>query len=344
MRVRTSQAHAFLMCLSTKRKDPAALYVTKQHTVSSACERHNPRSNRSWAPRGAVPCRADVDSINKKWTDWIVTRLATSLHLLHPLRAPTGKIDSKTRVGEDERDDNMPLHECNGLEFPTHNPVMGNHHKRNNSPSDSVSSRSSSVNSTSRSFTDGEREEQHPEAGGEGNGVLDDWEAVADALSGDVGRDDRHHPDPVVTYIVPAASSSILGEAPLGGSTMKLKPVRSTQRAWRPDDTSRPQSLPSISKKCIFPWKAGRDHLVSRQSSILSLPSCCPICYEDLDLTDSSFLPCSCGFRLCLFCHKRILEADGRCPGCRKQYDSMSSGGVEYGRNTTSIIPVVPFV
>lgn len=283
--------------------------------------------------------------VNGGKDDCKVTRLATSLHLLHPFRAPTGKIDSKTKAGEDERDD-MPLHERNGLDSPTHNPVMGNHHKRNNSPSNSVSSRSSSVNSTSRSFTDGEREE-HPEGGGEGNGVLDDWEAVADALSEDVGRDDRHHchhPDPVVTYIVPAASSGILGEAPLGGSTMKLKPVRSTQRAWRPDDTSRPQSLPSISKKCIFPWNAERDHLVSRQSSILSLPSRCPICYEDLDLTDSSFLPCSCGFRLCLFCHKKILEADGRCPGCRKQYDYMSSGGVEYGRNTTSIIPVVPFV
>ncbi|CAL9211437.1 unnamed protein product [Musa hybrid cultivar] len=286
-----------------------------------------------------------LSQVNGGKDDCKVTRLATSIHLLHPLRAPTGKIDSKTKAGEDERDD-MPLHERNGLDSPTHNPVMGNHHKRNNSPSNSVSSRSSSVNSTSRSFTDGEREE-HPEGGGEGNGVLDDWEAVADALSEDVGRDDRHHchhPDPVVTYIVPAASSGILGEAPLGGSTMKLKPVRSTQRAWRPDDTSRPQSLPSISKKCIFPWNAERDHLVSRQSSILSLPSRCPICYEDLDLTDSSFLPCSCGFRLCLFCHKKILEADGRCPGCRKQYDYMSSGGVEYGRNTTSIIPVVPFV
>ncbi|CAI9766786.1 unnamed protein product [Fraxinus pennsylvanica] len=24
---------------------------------------------------------------------------------------------------------------------------------------------------------------------------------------------------------------------------------------------------------------------------------------------------------LCLFCHKRILEEDGQCPGCRNQYD-----------------------
>ncbi|GER38529.1 RING/U-box superfamily protein [Striga asiatica] len=50
-------------------------------------------------------------------------------------------------------------------------------------------------------------------------------------------------------------------------------------------------------------------------------PISCPICAEDLDSTDSRFFPCLCGFRLCLFCHKRILEGDGRCPGCRKEYD-----------------------
>lgn len=47
----------------------------------------------------------------------------------------------------------------------------------------------------------------------------------------------------------------------------------------------------------------------------------CPLCCEDLDATDLSFLPCSCGYQLCLFCHKLILEQDGRCPNCRKQYD-----------------------
>ncbi|KAL8118275.1 uncharacterized protein LOC141661844 [Apium graveolens] len=56
--------------------------------------------------------------------------------------------------------------------------------------------------------------------------------------------------------------------------------------------------------------------------NFVSPPSSCPICCEDLDRTDSSFFPCSCGFQLCLFCHKRILEEDGRCPGCRKHYDN----------------------
>ncbi|EEC73481.1 hypothetical protein OsI_07812 [Oryza sativa Indica Group] len=69
----------------------------------------------------------------------------------------------------------------------------------------------------------------------------------------------------------------------------------------------------------------------SAQKGVPSKPTSCPICYEDLDPTDSSFLPCPCGFHLCLFCHKRILEADGRCPACRKQYISASSGGETVG-------------
>jgi hypothetical protein len=56
------------------------------------------------------------------------------------------------------------------------------------------------------------------------------------------------------------------------------------------------------------------------QQANLSTPLTCPICCEDLDLTDSSFCPCPCKFCLCLFCHNKILEADGRCPGCRKEY------------------------
>ncbi|PWA76746.1 Zinc finger, RING/FYVE/PHD-type [Artemisia annua] len=55
-------------------------------------------------------------------------------------------------------------------------------------------------------------------------------------------------------------------------------------------------------------------------------PSACPICCEDLDMTDSSFLPCPCGYRLCLFCHKRILEDNGRCPGCRQKYEQPDQG------------------
>ncbi|KAJ0834354.1 putative transcription factor C2H2 family [Helianthus annuus] len=86
-------------------------------------------------------------------------------------------------------------------------------------------------------------------------------------------------------------------------------------RAWRPDDASRPQSLPNLLKQNSFPMQSGSHH------GLIFAPSSCPICCEDLDMTDSSFLPCPCGYRLCLFCHKKILEDNGRCPGCRKQYE-----------------------
>eukprot|EP00954_Amorphochlora_amoebiformis_P028022 1389476-Amorphochlora_amoeboformis.AAC.2 len=47
----------------------------------------------------------------------------------------------------------------------------------------------------------------------------------------------------------------------------------------------------------------------------------CPICCEDLDLTDRSFKPCKCGYQVCLWCYKDINEKlNGRCPACRTPY------------------------
>jgi hypothetical protein len=54
-------------------------------------------------------------------------------------------------------------------------------------------------------------------------------------------------------------------------------------------------------------------------------PSYCPICTEELDMTDLSYLPCTCGFQLCLFCFHRISSDDGRCPGCRMAYNPDSA-------------------
>uniref|UniRef100_A0A803L8W0 RING-type domain-containing protein n=1 Tax=Chenopodium quinoa TaxID=63459 RepID=A0A803L8W0_CHEQI len=97
-------------------------------------------------------------------------------------------------------------------------------------------------------------------------------------------------------------------------------------KAWRPDDAFRPQSLPNLAKQHSFPTGAERlqgfGNPWVRNNMTPRVPTSCPICCEDLDLTDSSFLPCPCGFHLCLFCHKRILEEDSRCPGCRKEYAS----------------------
>ncbi|EHA8592591.1 CCR4-NOT transcription complex subunit 4 [Cocos nucifera] len=246
--------------------------------------------------------------------------------LPHPPLPPSAKSNLETRARQEEEREE---HNISDLDSPTQSPtssISGNS-SRKDCPSNSISS-GSSTESTSRSVSDNEEE---PDGRGEEHGVLDDWEAVADALSAD---NDNNHPnfDPVVSIAEPAASPGTQKEA-LWGPTTKPQPIQPTPRAWRPDDVFRPRSLPSISKQSSFPGSMER-HYRAIQQGILALPSPCPICYEDLDPTDSSFLPCSCGFRLCLFCHKRILEADGRCPGCRKQYDAtgvvmdVDSGGV----------------
>ncbi|KAB1211674.1 General negative regulator of transcription subunit 4 [Morella rubra] len=169
----------------------------------------------------------------------------------------------------------------------------------------------------------------------EDDGCLDDWEAIADALNAD---DIQHNsisklPENPETRLECGSNGVPSGDPRVDLLKKESKEVVSESlvncRAWRADDTFRPQSLPTLSKQNSFPmtsdWHCGRGTITWAWQSIMSQPSPCPICYEDLDVTDSSFLPCSCGFRLCLFCHKRILEADGRCPGCRKQYDHINA-------------------
>ncbi|KAL2898892.1 General negative regulator of transcription subunit 4 [Bienertia sinuspersici] len=75
---------------------------------------------------------------------------------------------------------------------------------------------------------------------------------------------------------------------------------------------------------------------VASQQQQQQPPSACPLCCEDFDVTDSNFEPCPCGFRVYLFCHKKILEIDGRCLGCRKHYDSVETNGDLRVRTTHS--------
>ncbi|XP_076926420.1 uncharacterized protein LOC143589582 [Bidens hawaiensis] len=188
--------------------------------------------------------------------------------------------------------------------------------------SSSRSSTSSGGGCFSRSVTD-EDDGDHDDNDGNGNGngndddddddCLDDWETMADALAADdiLKNDNNNEPN---------VESPVDEPAPKMDSVLTKRTGQEAHRAWRPDDASRPQSLPNLLKQNSFPMQSGLHHGV-RFANLT--PSSCPICCEDLDMTDSSFLPCPCGYRLCLFCHKRILEENGKCPGCRKQYDQV---------------------
>ncbi|KAI4336076.1 hypothetical protein L6164_014651 [Bauhinia variegata] len=157
------------------------------------------------------------------------------------------------------------------------------------------------------------------------DGCLDDWEAVADALAADDKHQNQSSESPPAHEVQMVSPCEITNGSNLGVQDSKPESSRLVPRAsgncraWRPDDAFRPQSLPNLSKQYSLP-NPDR-HYGGVHWACTAVPSSCPICYEDLDVTDSSFLPCSCGFRLCLFCHKRILEEDGRCPGCRKSYE-----------------------
>ncbi|XP_043698562.1 uncharacterized protein LOC122649456 isoform X2 [Telopea speciosissima] len=53
----------------------------------------------------------------------------------------------------------------------------------------------------------------------------------------------------------------------------------------------------------------------------------CPLCTEEMDLTDQQLKPCKCGYEICVWCWHHIMdmaekdETEGRCPACRTAYD-----------------------
>ncbi|XP_010033199.2 uncharacterized protein LOC104422543 isoform X3 [Eucalyptus grandis] len=53
----------------------------------------------------------------------------------------------------------------------------------------------------------------------------------------------------------------------------------------------------------------------------------CPLCAEEMDLTDQQLKPCKCGYEICVWCWHHIMEmaekddTEGRCPACRAPYD-----------------------
>ncbi|CAK9138678.1 unnamed protein product [Ilex paraguariensis] len=241
------------------------------------------------------------------------------------------------------------------------NDGLMNHYSDSESPSNSPTSHASSVlggNDSGTNFTGSSGSSSSSSSSSSGgccsgciteedeegdDGCLDDWEAVADALAATDDKQEQHNPN-FDSDLPSKHGNEIVAQmdSPLPESTNQsvsgtfvsmpgpeclgiVQRAPANCRAWRPDDAFRPQSLPTLSKQHSFPMNSDRHYGGGGNpwgcKSVISAPSSCPICYEDLDITDSSFVPCSCGFRLCLFCHKRILEQDGRCPGCRKQYE-----------------------
>lgn len=61
----------------------------------------------------------------------------------------------------------------------------------------------------------------------------------------------------------------------------------------------------------------------------------CPLCVEEMDITDKNFKPCPCGYQICQFCYNNIRtnpELNGKCPACRRLYEDKN---IEY-RNITA--------
>ncbi|XP_075662050.1 uncharacterized protein LOC142631689 [Castanea sativa] len=241
----------------------------------------------------------------------------------------------------EEMEGSMLIHQYSDLESPGNSPtsvassVLGGSTDSGTNFTGTSSGSSRSSSSSSGGYCSGNITED--EEGGEGggdDGCLDDWEAVADALVAENKNpcsESSLERESVAELVSPREANDGVG---LGGGDLKLECPKMVLRgacgnsqAWRPDDAFRPRSLPNLSKQQSMPnpdrhYGGGAGGVAWGCNKVVSTPTSCPICYEDLDFTDSSFLPCLCGFRLCLFCHKRILEEDGRCPGCRKPYET----------------------
>ncbi|KAH6578299.1 hypothetical protein BASA60_003689 [Batrachochytrium salamandrivorans] len=51
----------------------------------------------------------------------------------------------------------------------------------------------------------------------------------------------------------------------------------------------------------------------------------CPLCMEEIDISDMYFKPCPCGYQICRFCWNHIKQdLNGLCPACRRPYSEDS--------------------
>lgn len=55
--------------------------------------------------------------------------------------------------------------------------------------------------------------------------------------------------------------------------------------------------------------------------------SCCPLCMEKFDITESNIQPCTCGYKVCMYCWNKINDQNeipaktvAQCPNCHSAY------------------------
>ena len=66
----------------------------------------------------------------------------------------------------------------------------------------------------------------------------------------------------------------------------------------------------------------------------------CPLCLEEIDISDANFKPCPCGYQICRFCWHHIKQnLNGRCPACRRKY---SDQAIEFKAMSTEEYVRVP--
>ncbi|KAG8388634.1 hypothetical protein BUALT_Bualt02G0145800 [Buddleja alternifolia] len=271
------------------------------------------------------------------------------LHLKNERGRPIEKLEIQPRSEEEIYGDGSSTHHYSDSESSLSNSptssVLGSNDSGLNftGSSSSSSSGQSSISSSSINGCCSGNTSEEDEGDAGDDGCLDDWEVMADALAATDNKQKQHSPNSEFCSSLsekhenaaelgsqldatnqPFSGIGLLNANPESGGMTKQGGALN-RCAWRPDDAYRPQSLPNLSKQYSFPLSSekhfGQRGPVWGSKNLGPIPTTCPICFEDLDDTDSVFLPCLCGFRLCLFCHKRILEEDGRCPGCRKPYE-----------------------
>ncbi|KAA8548040.1 hypothetical protein F0562_004699 [Nyssa sinensis] len=153
------------------------------------------------------------------------------------------------------------------------------------------------------------------------DGCLDDWEAVADALTLDENQHNANLEPPARLKIKMALADPELPKN-CGVNAVKIQNKGMDSRTWancqpwHPDDAFCPQSLPNVS----------RQHSLTMNSKRLCTDG--DITWAWQSLVSQHSCP--------------ILLRDGRCPGCRKQYD-LTNGDRRYLIPLSLAMKVVTF-